>query len=174
LRFEVPTVKYPFSFGKVLYGKSELQNLFELNERIEVFKQKYNLSANEIEVVWIHLAACHKSKRFESEKEVRLIYSKDYEMYGGLQYLPTKTYIGRDGKVRKALEIPVRILSQNDSYLEVPFTDLWLKEIVLGYAISDEEVYSTLQLLMNILPPGPQVKICRLNKELRFVPLHMF
>jgi hypothetical protein len=174
LRFEVPTVKYPFSFGKVLYGESELKGLFELDARIESFKKKYNLSAKEIEVVWIHLAACHKPMRFESEKEVRLIYSKDYEMYGALQYLPTKAYISRDGVIRNALKIPVRILSKDDFYAASTVTDLLLKEIVLGYAISDEEIQSTLDLLRNILPTNPQVKIFRLNKELKFIPLYSF
>lgn len=174
LRFEVPTVKYPFSFGKVLYGENELEKLVELNTRVEAFKGKYNLTANEIEVVWIHLVACHKSRRFESEKEVRLIYSKDYEMYGGLQYLPTRAYVGRDGIIRKALDVPVRILSQSDSYGESPKTDLWLKEIVLGYGIPDEEILNTLELLMDILPANPQVKIWRLNKELKFIPLYSF
>ena len=65
-------------------------------------------------MVWIHLAACHKSKRFESEKEVRLIYSKDYEMFGGLQYHPIRAYVARDGIIRKALEVPITILSKEN------------------------------------------------------------
>jgi hypothetical protein len=172
LRFEVPLVKYPFSFGKVKYGLAELERVADLNARIQLFKDRHNLTAKDIEIVLLHIAACHKSKRFESEKEVRLIYSKDYEDFGRLQYLPTRTIVGPDGMTRKALEVPVRILSEGVGLVESPRTELVLKEIVLGYGIPDKELNRTFRFLMELLPKKPQVKISRLTKELDLLKLY--
>lgn len=174
LKFDIPSIKYPFTLGKVKYGSEELEGLNKLNKRIEAFKSKYSLAASEIEIIFIHLAACHKSKRFESEKEVRLIYSKDYEMFGGFQKLKTRNYVGRGGIIQTSLEVPVQILSKGESYVESPKTELLLKEIVLGYGVPDSELSNTLELLMENLPTNPQVKIWRLNKELEFNLLYSF
>jgi hypothetical protein len=172
LRFEVPLVRYPFSFGKVKYGRDELDHISELDHRISRFKAKHNLTAKEIEIVLLHIAACHKSRRFESENEVRLIYSKDYELFGGFRYMSKRAFVGSDGITREALEIPIIVLSQGESLVEPLLTELWLKEIVLGYGVPDDALSQTIDLLMTILPANPQVQIQRLNKELELIRLY--
>ncbi len=172
LRFEVPIVSYPFSFGKVRYGLDELGHFSELDHRILQFKAEHNLTAKDIEIVLLHIAACHKSRRFESEKEVRLIYSKDYEYFGGLPDMSKRAFIGSDGVTREALEIPIKVLSQGESLVESPATLLRLKEIVLGYGVPDDALHQTIKLLMTILPANPQVRIQRLNKELELIRLY--
>jgi hypothetical protein len=169
LKFKSPFIKYPMALGKVQYGKEHLSLINELDKRANAFIARESLQPKDMELVMLYITACHKALKFQNEHESRLIYSKDYELYGKQFYLQQTKYASINGKIKNALKIPIRFASNENTQI---FNELILEEIVLGYGVKQNGLDSVLKWLKEILPANAPVIISHLNNELEPITLY--
>jgi hypothetical protein len=139
-----------FVFGKVQYGKDKLKPLEKIVELSEKFKDKnQNFFPNNFTELFIDIFSFHKVKKFEAEKEVRMLLKVEKHKYEEHTFESVYRDINNKLDVKYFNKL---FLKGRHPYLELnyPFSDdvnqvfnefpqVEIKNIVFGYGLSIEK-----------------------------------
>ena len=139
-----------FSLGHIKYGKKELQVIEDLKQRFIDFKEENTFSPNNPVQMITLLLAFHKSLKYASEKELRIIFTDN-----GLELVKTKyptieLTINNNNQATSFNKIFLKGRSSFEESDENLFPEIKINRIILGYNLSYEEKEGAISLFNSL------------------------
>jgi hypothetical protein len=158
-----------FVLGKVKYGKDELEPIQEFVKRAVSFQVQNELFPhNAIELCSI-FNSFHKSKRYQNEKELRLIFRKSNWNSGNYPTIYSdvnrKNQITTFNKIYIQNRAPFQITDSNI------YPEIMINKIILGYGLSIDEKLEIAKFLNSYQNEVFNFKIFHLDEELNQIDL---
>lgn len=125
------TRPYPFSFliGKILYGTKKLDTVRKLKNAAIGFHETSRIFPNDFLELILELQSLHKAKKYNSEKEVRLLFRQDKEKYNKHSYQTIYQDVNNNNEVKYFNKIYLK--GRNEILKEVKEKNLGIDEKTL-------------------------------------------
>lgn len=168
-----------FILGKVLYGENAKKPLYELKKRSEDYlKGKNKVFPNNFPELIVELQSFHKSRIYEGEREVRLLFKNDLEFSSDTVYKDfnssqeVKFFNKLFLKGRHPLSCEVENSTEDDySYFD-EFPQIEIKNLILGFNISVENKVAITELLSEIkLQHNYDFEVFQINSEKEIIKM---
>ena len=157
------TNKQPYShnLGNVLYGKENLKPLIQLKVLYDQFRiETNNFTIQDIFNVILEIKAFHKSKKYQSEKEVRLLFKQNKNWYEGHDHTSIYEDFNAKQEVKYFSKLYLKgrnpiVTDENlQKYTEEEicryYPQIEIKRICLGYNISIENKVDIMKFISKL------------------------
>jgi hypothetical protein len=135
-------------FGMVKYGKAPLKPLKRIVKYAEDFKEKYNLSINDLPFFLLKISAFHKDIKYKQEKEVRLLFHKDDSIgYNTMSKYEYRDFYS-DNEVRNFIKIPVISKNKLNNSKSSFFPSIEITRVIIGK--NNPDIDATISQLFEI------------------------
>lgn len=165
-----------FSLGHIKYGKKELQVIKDLKQRFIDFKEENTFSPNNPVQMITLLLAFHKSLKYASEKELRIIFTDN-----GLELVKTKyptiePTINNNNQATSFNKIFLKGRSSFEVSDENLFPEIKINRIILGYNLSYEEKEGAISLFNSLKDKNIELDfdIYHINDDLELNKCNIF
>lgn len=184
IEFEL-TKKDPthFLLGNIQYGEKNLRKLRELKKNAENFKKENNdFFPNNFAELFMEIKSFHKSKRYDTEKEVRLFLKTDKLQYEEHKLESIYKDINSKQEVKYFNKLylkgrhpyeekEINTNEHNYSYFD-EFPQIEIKNIILGFNISVENKVAITDLLNEIKAiHNYEFEILQINNEKEIIKM---
>lgn len=139
-----------FSIGHIKYGQEELKVVEDLKQRLIKFSQENTFKPNNAVQMITALLAFHKSLKYKSEKELRILFTKNGLELVKTEYPtiePTRNSRNQTTSFNKVFLEGRNTLSKSNESL---FPEIKINRIILGYNLTYEEKEGAIILLNSL------------------------
>lgn len=163
---------FQFEFGRILYGKDELDDLKKVIQLSQNFSNKHDFQILDLPFVFSNFMAFHKAKVFENEQEIRLLYNQDGS-FGKPEHLTVYKDFYKDNEVRRFLKIFIKgchdLIPHEKLEDEVVLNiapQIEIERILLGPNLDAESLLDIVSFLKDISSEKKiSFEIWKVNKE---------
>jgi len=171
---------YGYVIGNLMYGESSLELLRNLKTLAEKFKNENDFFPNNFIELFLEIQSFHKSRMFEMEKEVRILFRNDKNKYEDHNHSMIYKDISSNQEVKYFSKIYIKghhpLANINSDIDEMDlfryYPQIEVKKITFGFNISPEKLTQLQHFFFDLKKKNNyDFELWRINKEMETIKM---